>query len=96
MTDATMLAGFDKDHARGCFASVPTVFPQNLLNAGGAVSVLPVLALLPDVSCMPVELTNSAAAAYCCCSVALVCFCLMCLVATAVPVATSLQEWYRL
>ena len=96
LADATLLAGFDIDHARGCFARVPAVFPQNLLDAGGVVSVLPVLVLLPGVSFMPVELTTSAAAAYCRCSAALVCFRLLCLVETAVSVVASPQECSRL
>ena len=74
LADATLLAGFDIDHARGCFARVPVVFPQNLIDAGAVVSVLPVLALLPGVSYVPVELITSAAAVYCRCLVALVCF----------------------
>ena len=49
LADATLLAGFDMDHVRGCSASVPVVFPQSLLDAGGVISVLPVLALPPDV-----------------------------------------------
>ena len=96
LADATLLAGFAIDHACGCSAGIPVVFPQNLLNAGGVVSVLPVLALPSDVSFMPVELTSSAAAANFRCSAALVCFWLLCLVATAVPVATSPREYYGL
>ena len=86
-----MLAGFDIDNARGCVVRVPVLLPHTPIDAGAVVSVSPVLALLLGGSFVPVEWTNSATAACCRCSAALVFFRPLSLVAATVPVVASPQ-----